>query len=79
MQLGVDGVFVGSGIFKGDNPAQRAKAMVMAATHYRDPRVVARVSGWFLITCFLFLRFDFRAFGQSHGRNFGSRRELCPD
>ena len=33
MQLGVDGVFVGSGIFKGENPAQRAAAMVAARTH----------------------------------------------
>ena len=44
MQLGVDGVFVGSGIFKGDNPAERARAMVRAATHYRDPRVIAEAS-----------------------------------
>jgi len=44
MELGVDGVFVGSGIFKGENPAARARAMVAAATHYNDPATVARVS-----------------------------------
>merc|ERR1719405_22419 len=44
MELGVDGVFVGSGIFKGENPAQRAAAMVSACTHYKDPLKVAEVS-----------------------------------
>jgi pyridoxal 5'-phosphate synthase pdxS subunit len=44
MSLGVDGVFVGSGIFKGENPAKRARAMVAACTHWRSPEVVARVS-----------------------------------
>merc|ERR1719213_1600103 len=44
MDLGVDGVFVGSGIFKGENPAARARAMVAACTHYKDPKTVARVS-----------------------------------
>merc|ERR1719502_327015 len=44
MQLGCDGVFVGSGIFKGEHPAQRARAMVAACTHYQDPEIVARVS-----------------------------------
>ena len=44
MELGVDGVFVGSGIFKGENPAQRARAMVQACTHYQNPATVARVS-----------------------------------
>ena len=44
MDLGVDGVFVGSGIFKGENPAARARAMVAACTHYRDPATVAKVS-----------------------------------
>merc|ERR1719203_973320 len=44
MQLGCDGVFVGSGIFKGENPAARAKAMVEACSHYRNPKLVARVS-----------------------------------
>jgi pyridoxal 5'-phosphate synthase pdxS subunit len=44
MQLGVDGVFVGSGIFKSGDPAKRAKAIVEATTHYNDPEVVARVS-----------------------------------
>jgi pyridoxal 5'-phosphate synthase pdxS subunit len=44
MQLGVDGVFVGSGIFKSSDPAHRAKAIVEATTHYNDPDVVARVS-----------------------------------
>merc|ERR1719240_2264265 len=44
MELGVDGVFVGSGIFKGENPAQRARAMVQACTHYNSPATVARVS-----------------------------------
>ena len=44
MELGVDGVFVGSGIFKGENPAARARAMVAACTHFRSPATVARVS-----------------------------------
>ncbi|HBY73339.1 MAG TPA: pyridoxal 5'-phosphate synthase lyase subunit PdxS [Candidatus Kerfeldbacteria bacterium] len=44
MQLGVDGVFVGSGIFKSKNPAKRAKAVVEATTHYDDPEWLARVS-----------------------------------
>ncbi len=44
MQLGVDGVFVGSGIFKSGNPAQRAKAIVEATTHYNNPAIIAEVS-----------------------------------
>jgi pyridoxal 5'-phosphate synthase pdxS subunit len=44
MQLGVDGVFVGSGIFKSDNPAARAKAIVEAVKHYNDPKVLVEVS-----------------------------------
>ncbi|EFJ12176.1 hypothetical protein SELMODRAFT_146305 [Selaginella moellendorffii] len=44
MQLGCDGVFVGSGIFKSGNPAARARAIVTAVTHYNDPHVVAEVS-----------------------------------
>jgi pyridoxal 5'-phosphate synthase pdxS subunit len=44
MQLGADGVFVGSGIFKSDDPAPRAKAIVEATTHYQDPEILARVS-----------------------------------
>lgn len=44
MQLGCDGVFVGSGIFKSGNPERRARAIVEAVTHFRDPQVVARVS-----------------------------------
>jgi pyridoxal 5'-phosphate synthase pdxS subunit len=44
MQLGVDGVFVGSGIFKAADPARRASAIVQAVTHYRDPKIIADVS-----------------------------------
>ena len=44
MQLGVDGVFVGSGIFKSGDPAKRAKAIVEAVTHFNNPDVLARVS-----------------------------------
>jgi pyridoxal 5'-phosphate synthase pdxS subunit len=44
MQLGVDGVFVGSGIFKSGDPARRAKAIVEATTHFRDPKIIAEVS-----------------------------------
>ncbi len=44
MQLGADGVFVGSGIFKSDDPSARAKAIVEATTHFRDPEILARVS-----------------------------------
>merc|ERR1712079_536360 len=43
-QLGVDGVFVGSGIFKSTNPAKRAQAIVKAVTHYNNPQVLAEVS-----------------------------------
>src|SRR5437016_704419 len=44
MQLGCDGNFVGSGIFKSKDPARRAKAIVEATTHFNDPDVIARVS-----------------------------------
>lgn len=44
MQLGCDGIFVGSGIFKSGDPARRAKAIVAATTHYQDPQVLAEVS-----------------------------------
>lgn len=44
MQLGMDGVFVGSGIFKSGNPAERARAIVEAVSHYKDAKVLARVS-----------------------------------
>ncbi len=44
MQLGAEAVFVGSGIFKSDNPAARAKAIVEAATNFRDPHILAKVS-----------------------------------
>ena len=44
MQLGVDGVFVGSGIFKSTDPAPRAKAIVQATTHYKDAKIIAEVS-----------------------------------
>ena len=45
MQLGADGVFVGSGIFKSSDPSTRAKAIVEATTHFRDAEILARVSG----------------------------------
>ncbi|HEY1016818.1 MAG TPA: pyridoxal 5'-phosphate synthase lyase subunit PdxS [Herpetosiphonaceae bacterium] len=44
MQIGVDGVFVGSGIFKSGNPEKRAKAIVEATTHFRDAKILADVS-----------------------------------
>jgi pyridoxal 5'-phosphate synthase pdxS subunit len=44
MQLGVDGIFVGSGIFKSADPAARAKAIVQATTHYKDATIIAEVS-----------------------------------
>jgi pyridoxal 5'-phosphate synthase pdxS subunit len=44
LQLGAEGVFVGSGIYKSQDPPKRARAIVEAATHYRDPDVLARVS-----------------------------------
>jgi pyridoxal 5'-phosphate synthase pdxS subunit len=44
MQLGVDGVFVGSGIFKSGDPERRARAIVAAVTHYNDPQILAEVS-----------------------------------
>ena len=44
MQLGAEGVFVGSGIFKSSDPEKRAKAVVKATTNYRDPKIIAEVS-----------------------------------
>lgn len=44
MQLGMDGVFVGSGIFKSENPARRARAIVQAVTYYNEPKIIAEVS-----------------------------------
>merc|ERR1712070_827246 len=44
MQLGMDGVFVGSGIFKSENPAARAAAIVRATTHYKDPKILMEAS-----------------------------------
>ncbi len=44
MQLGMDGIFVGSGIFKSENPPKRAAAIVKAVTHYNDPAILAEVS-----------------------------------
>jgi pyridoxal 5'-phosphate synthase pdxS subunit len=44
MQLGAEGVFVGSGIFKSGDPAQRAAAIVQATTFFDDPEVIAKVS-----------------------------------
>jgi pyridoxal 5'-phosphate synthase pdxS subunit len=44
MQLGMDGVFVGSGIFASDNPKARAEAMVQAVTHFRDAKKLAEIS-----------------------------------
>jgi pyridoxal 5'-phosphate synthase pdxS subunit len=44
MQLGADGVFVGSGIFKSGDPARRANAIVQAVTHYNNPEIIAEVS-----------------------------------
>ncbi|AZR74152.1 pyridoxal biosynthesis lyase PdxS [Anoxybacter fermentans] len=44
MQLGADGVFVGSGIFKSSNPKKRARAIVLAVTHYNDPEMLLKVS-----------------------------------
>ena len=46
MQLGADGVFVGSGIFKAGNPATRAHAIVQAVTHYNNPEIIAEASWW---------------------------------
>ena len=44
MQLGAESVFVGSGIFKSDDPAKRARAIVEATTHYRDAAILVKVS-----------------------------------
>jgi pyridoxal 5'-phosphate synthase pdxS subunit len=44
MQLGAEAVFVGSGIFKSEDPAVRAKAIVRAATHFRDAKILEEVS-----------------------------------
>jgi len=44
MQLGVDGVFVGSGIFKSADPAKRARAIVLATTYFSDPAILAEAS-----------------------------------
>jgi pyridoxal 5'-phosphate synthase pdxS subunit len=45
MQLGAEGVFVGSGIFKSEDPASRARAIVEATTHYKEPKAIADASG----------------------------------
>ena len=44
MQLGADGVFVGSGVFKSNDPVRRGHAIVQAVTHYRDAKIIAEVS-----------------------------------
>jgi pyridoxal 5'-phosphate synthase pdxS subunit len=44
MQLGAEGVFVGSGIFKSEDPDRMARAIVKATTHYQDPAIIAEVS-----------------------------------
>merc|ERR1712195_309566 len=44
MQLGLDGVFVGSGIFKSSDPEARARAILQATTHYKDPKVLMEFS-----------------------------------
>ena len=44
MQLGADGVFVGSGVFKSGDPVERGYAIVQAVTHYNDPKILAEVS-----------------------------------
>jgi pyridoxal 5'-phosphate synthase pdxS subunit len=44
MQLGAEGIFVGSAIFKSSDPTSRAKAIVKATTHYQDPAIIAEVS-----------------------------------
>jgi len=44
MQLGCDGIFVGSGVFKSDDPVERGRAIVEATTHYKDAAIVAKVS-----------------------------------
>ncbi len=44
MQLGADGVFVGSGIFKSSDPSAMARAIVVATTHYKDPKIIAKAS-----------------------------------
>jgi pyridoxal 5'-phosphate synthase pdxS subunit len=44
MQLGAEGVFIGSGIFKSSDPDARARAIVKAVTHYNDPAIIAEVS-----------------------------------
>ncbi|MBE0467145.1 MAG: pyridoxal 5'-phosphate synthase lyase subunit PdxS, partial [Candidatus Desulforudis sp.] len=44
MQLGCDGIFVGSGVFKSSNPEGRARAIVVATTHFNDPQILADIS-----------------------------------
>jgi len=44
MQLGAESIFVGSGIFKSEDPHQRARAIVAAATYYNDPEMLAKIS-----------------------------------
>ena len=80
MQLGVDGCFVGSGIFKSSNPEKRAQAMVQAVTHYNDPlklsgttlKVVSLIypfrSLGGLLYNFLF-QLSYRNFGEPWGAN----------
>jgi len=44
MQLGCNGIFVGSGVFKSSDPEKRASAIVQATTHYEDPKTIAEIS-----------------------------------
>ncbi len=48
----MDGVFVGSGIFKSEHPAKRARAMVLAVTHYNDPKKLAEVVNTVIVRSF---------------------------
>jgi hypothetical protein len=57
LPTGMDGVFVGSGIFKSGNPAERAKAMVLAVTHYKDAKLLAEV-GYAAERCHYTLRYS---------------------
>lgn len=72
MQLGMDGVFVGSGIFKSGDPAKRAKAIVQAVTHFNDPKVLAEVSedlGEPMVVSFFI-------FGRGRSQDLDKRRKL---
>lgn len=70
MQLGAEGVFVGSGIFKSNNPAKRAHAIVLATMNYQDPEIIAKVSEDLDLPMFGIQAHEVATRLQERGKNF---------